>query len=162
MKAATLSGHAPTRSFCLGRAICIVQADSPLARLKGAEAGDKDYPRHLETVPDTRPLGSADLFSPEISSLITGWRILDTWKFFSAMSVARGISPVNCSCGSSVIMTPSNSSVKMSPYEGDGDIEQEGTAKGNGLEPVRAGRAWGEGSGGIGWSLPEASAQATG
>ena len=37
-------------------------------------------------------------------------------------------------CGCSTIMTGVKCSGKMSPYEGDGDIEQEGTEEGNGLE----------------------------
>ena len=34
-----------------------------------------------------------------------------------------------------MILSPSKCSVKMSPYEGDGDIEQEGTEAVNSVKP---------------------------
>jgi len=53
--------------------------------------------------------------------------------------VDDGLMAVNTLCGSSVIMTSINGSVKMSPYEkGDNLVESEGTAAIDGVEPGRA------------------------
>ena len=45
-----------------------------------------------------------------------------------------------------MILSPFNCSVKMSPYEGDGDIEQEGAEEVNGVEPGGGGVDEGKGS----------------
>jgi len=46
-----------------------------------------------------------------------------------------------------MILSPSNCSEKMSPYEGDGDIEQERTEEVDGVKPSSGGQDDWEGGG---------------